>query len=315
MKKKIILDCDPGHDDAIAMMLAVGNPQYIDIACISTVGGNQVLELTTENALNLLHLMDAEIPVVPGLEGPLIRRLETAESVHGKSGLDGPALQPSPRSPEKRNFIDVYTEILTRNREKTVIVATGPQTNVATFLLARPELKDKIESIVFMGGACFGGNWSPKAEFNIFVDPEAAQIVAGCGIPIVMCGLDVTHKAVITEDEVKHIAGIGNRTGRVFQELIAFYSKSSGRDFLREDEGQKIRLHDVTAISYLLRPDIFTTRDLFVTIDTSLSPYSRGATVVDYGCRYEHPPNMKVCFDIDREAFIDDLYTAISRLP
>lgn len=172
MKKKIILDCDPGHDDAIAMMLAVGNPQYIDIACISTVGGNQVLELTTENALNLLHLMDAEIPVVPGLEGPLIRRLETAESVHGKSGLDGPALQPSPRSPEKRNFIDVYTEILTRNREKTVIVATGPQTNVATFLLARPELKDKIESIVFMGGACFGGNWSPKAEFNIFFRPR-----------------------------------------------------------------------------------------------------------------------------------------------
>ena len=313
--KKIILDCDPGHDDAIAMMLAIGNPENIEIACISTVGGNQVLELTTSNALDLLYLMDAEIPVVAGLAGPLIRELETAEIVHGASGLDGPTLTRSPRKAEKQNFIDMYTKILTRSEEKVTIVATGPQTNVATFLLARPELKDKIESIVFMGGACFGGNWSPKAEFNIFVDPEAAQIVAHCGVPIVMCGLDVTHRATITKDEIKRIAGIGNQTGRVFQELIDFYSKSSEPDFLREDEGQKIRLHDVTAISYLLQPSIFQTRDLFVTIDTSPSPYSRGATVVDYGNRYNRSPNMKVCFDIDRKAFVEELYTAISRLP
>ena len=313
--KKIILDCDPGHDDAIAMMLAIGNPQEIEIACISTVGGNQVLELTTQNALDLLHLMGAEIPVVAGLGGPLIRKLETAESVHGKSGLDGPTLARSPRRAEKRNFIDVYTEILTHSKEKITIVATGPQTNVATFLLARPELKHKIESIVFMGGACFGGNWSPKAEFNIFVDPEAAQIVSGCGIPLVMCGLDVTHKATITEEEVGRIAGIGNRTANVFQKLIAFYSRSSEPNFLHEYEGPKIRLHDVTAISYLLQPNLFCTRDLFVVIDTSPSPYSRGATVVDYAGRYRRPPNMKVCFDIERKAFVESLYTAISRLP
>ena len=134
--------------------------------------------------------MGAEIPVVAGLSGPLLRKLETAESVHGKSGLDGPTLARSPRRAEKRNFIDLYTEILTHKKEKITIVATGPQTNVATFLLTRPELKHRIESIVFMGGACFGGNWSPKAEFNIFVDPEAAQIVSGCGIPLVMCGVN-----------------------------------------------------------------------------------------------------------------------------
>ena len=313
--KKIILDCDPGHDDAVAMMLALGNPRDIEIACISTVGGNQVLEFTTNNALDLLHLMDAEIPVVAGSAGPLIRELETAESVHGKSGLDGPVLVRSPREAENRNFIDMYTEIITQSEQKITIVLTGPQTNAAIFLLARPELKDRIESIVFMGGACFGGNWSPKAEFNIFVDPEAAQIVAGSGVPIVMCGLDVTHKAVITEDEVKRIAGIGSRTAGVFEQLIAFYSKSSGSDFLREEEGRKIRLHDAAAISYLLQPDIFTTRYLFVTIDTSSSPYSRGAAVVDYGCRYGRPPNMRVCFDINREAFVEALYAAISRLP
>ena len=313
--KKIILDCDPGHDDAIAMMLAVGNPDAIELACVSTVGGNQVLEMTTNNALDLLYLMKTDVPVVAGLPGPLLRELEVAESVHGKTGLDGPTLERSPRRAEARNFVDAYTDILTESKDPVTIVATGPQTNVATFLLARPELKQKIASIVFMGGACFGGNWSPKAEFNIYVDPEAAQIVANAGVPIVMCGLDVTHKATITDEEVGRIGAIGNRTGRVFQELIEFYARTSSPDFLREEEGRKIRLHDVTAIAYLLRPDIFKTRDLFVAIDTSPSPYSRGATVVDYGGGYGRSTNMTVCFDIDRETFVNDLFVAVQRLP
>ena len=313
--KKIIFDCDPGHDDAIALMLAVGSSEHLEIACVSTVGGNQILELTTQNALNLLHLMGADIPVVAGLPGPLLRKLETAESVHGKTGLDGPHLDTSPKKALERNFIDVYTDILQQSDEKVTIVATGPQTNVAAFLIARPELKKKIESIVFMGGACFGGNWSPEAEFNIYVDPEAAQVVANSGVPTVMCGLDVTHRATITEEEVERFGAIGNRSGRVLQELIEFYSRSAGTDFLREDEGPKIRLHDVTAIAYLLYPEIFTTRDLFVTIDTTPASHARGATVVDYVQRYNQQPNMTVCFDIDRPVFIQNLYEAVKKLP
>ncbi|WP_020612998.1 nucleoside hydrolase [Sediminispirochaeta bajacaliforniensis] len=313
--KEIILDCDPGHDDAIAMMLAIGNSEKLRVSCISTVGGNQILEKTTVNALDLLYLMKANIPVVAGQKGPLVRPLEIAENVHGKSGLDGPLIESSPYRPLDRNFIDVYTDILKASEQKVTIVATGPQSNIATFILARPELKHKIEQIVFMGGSCFGGNWSPKAEFNIYVDPEAAQIVANSGIPLVMCGLDVTHKATVTTQEVEDFSRIGNRTGVVLKELIDFYAKTAGKDFLCEDEGPKIRLHDVTTIAYLLRPDIFTSRELFVTIDTSNSPYSRGATIVDYDKLYSKTPNMRVCFGIDRSTFVNELFAAVKKLP
>lgn len=313
--KHIIIDCDPGHDDAIALMLALGNTEKLHIECISTVGGNQILEKTTNNALDLLHLMKSNVPVVKGLSKPLVRPLEIADSVHGDSGLDGPSLEKSPIKSVDSNFIDLYTKILTDSEDKVTFVVTGPQSNMALFLLARPELSDKIEQIIFMGGACFGGNWSPKSEFNIYVDPEAAQIVASSGIPCVMCGLDVTHKAFITFEEIEKFRAIGNETGKVFSELLDFFSKSSDPDFLNEEDGVKIRLHDVTTIAYLIRPDLFTFRDLYVAIDTSDSKYTRGSTIVDYTNTFKEKANMKVCFDIDRPGFIEELYQAVKKLP
>lgn len=316
MRIPIILDCDPGHDDAIALMLALGNKEIIDLKCISTVGGNQILDKTTRNALQLLELMDETVPVVKGMAKPLVRPLEIADSVHGDSGMDGPSLPPPHRSPSDSFLLDMYARILEESEEKITFVVTGPQTNMALLLIARPDLKAKIKQIVFMGGACFGGNWSPHSEFNIYVDPEAAQVVASSGLPVVMCGLDVTHKATITVEEIQRFRNIGNKTGVVFAELLDFFSKTSDPDFLKEEEGPKIRLHDVTTIAYLLKPEIFETRDLFVSIDmASNMNVNRGSTIVDYTNSFKKEPNMKVCFNIDREKFIDLLFNSISKLP
>ena len=316
MVPSIILDCDPGHDDAIALMLALGSSDKLSIKAVSTVGGNQTLEKVTLNTLKLLTLMQrTDIPVFKGNEKPLTRPLESAASIHGVSGLDGPDLAAEQINVTSGNLVELYANVLRESKDKITFVVTGPQTNMAIFLLAYPELKPKIDKIIFMGGACFGGNWSPKAEFNIYVDPEAAKVVANSGVPLVMCGLDVTHKSTITFEEVERFRNIGNKTGKVFAELIDFFSSTSGKDFLAEQEGIKIRLHDVAAVSYLLSPELFTTRDLFVDIDVSDSNYTRGATIVDYDGIYHKKPNMTVCFDIDRKAFIEQLFSAIEKLP
>ncbi len=311
----IILDCDPGSDDAIAMMMALGREGQIDLRCVSTVAGNQTIEKTTRNALRLLELMERDIPVVQGATGPLIRPLETAADVHGESGLDGPQLPEAKGQAVNVRLLDYYADIIDSQEGKVTFVLIGPQTNMALFLLARPDLKEKIDRIIFMGGACFGGNRTLKAEFNIYVDPEAAQIVANAGIPLVMCGLDVTHKAIITPQEIEEFRSLGNRSGVVLAELLDFYTQRAEPAFLKEEEGPLIPLHDVVAIAYLLRPDIFLTRELFVSIDRSESPVSRGATIVDYQGRSGSPANMTVCFDINRDAFIQDLLQAVKTLP
>ncbi|WP_194436604.1 nucleoside hydrolase [Vibrio fluminensis] len=315
--KKLIIDCDPGHDDAIALMLAIGNRDKFDIQCISTVGGNQILEKTTNNTLKLLELMDVNIPVVAGRDKPLVRALEIADSVHGDSGIDGPELPFTQKRALDENFIDTYARLLDSldPDEKMTFVVTGPQTNMALFLLARPEYKDKIEQILFMGGACFGGNWSPKSEFNIYVDPEAAQIVSTSGVPIVMCGLDVTHQATINQEEIEYFRHSGSQCGLVIAEMLDFFSETSTPEFRREAEGKKIRLHDVTAIAYLLSPAIFETRELYYEVDLSESRIMRGATIVDYDNVLGKVANSCVCFDIDREKFIQLIKEAVSRLP
>ena len=195
MALPIILDCDPGHDDAIAIVLALASPE-LEVKAITSSAGNQTPEKTLRNVLRMLTLLKRpDIPVAGGAVKPLMRELIIADNVHGESGLDGPALPEPSFAPLNCNAVELMAKTLRESHEPVTLVSTGPQTNVALLLNSHPELHDKIAQIVIMGGAMALGNWTPAAEFNIYVDPEAAEIVFQSGIPIVMAGQDVTHKA------------------------------------------------------------------------------------------------------------------------
>lgn len=197
MALPIILDCDPGHDDAIAMVLALASPE-LDVKAITASAGNQTPDKTLRNVLRMLTLLGRQdIPVAGGARKPLMRELIIAENVHGESGLDGPALPEPDFTPQACTAVELMAKTLRESPQPVTIVATGPQTNVALLLNSHPELHDKIARIVLMGGAMVLGNWQPAAEFNIYVDPEAAEIIFQSGIPVVMAGLDVTHRAQI----------------------------------------------------------------------------------------------------------------------
>ena len=205
-KIPILIDCDPGHDDAVMLMLAIGSGLF-DIKAITTSAGNQTQEKTLKNALKILALLGSDIPVFRGCEKPLFRNLIIADYVHGEMGLDGPDLPEPTQQPEAQSATEAMARILTDSPEKITLVPTGPLTNIATLLLAYPHLKPKIERISLMGGGIFRGNMTPTAEFNIYVDPEAAAVVFNAGVPITMCGLDVTHKALVFQEDIDRFQG------------------------------------------------------------------------------------------------------------
>lgn len=295
-KKPIIMDCDPGHDDAIAILLALASDK-LDVKAITTVAGNQTVEKTFNNALRVLSFVDKYVPVAKGASKPLIRDLETAPEVHGESGLEGPELPEPTIEPSELSAIDLMVDVIMNSEEKITIVPTAALTNVATLFLTHPEVKDKIEEISLMGGACDGGNWTPSAEFNILVDPEAADIVFRSGVPITMCGLDVTHKAQIYKDEIEVIRGLGNKTSVMVAELLDFFAIfHKNEDFGFEGPP----LHDPCAVAYLIDPTIFTTSKHFVEIETK-GELTLGATVVDVRDMSGKEKNVNVVFDVDRE--------------
>ncbi|MEG0134673.1 MAG: nucleoside hydrolase [Cetobacterium sp.] len=315
-KTPIIFDCDPGHDDAIALIMALSSDK-LDIKAITTTAGNQTQEKILRNTINILGFLnknDSGIMIGKGLDKPLIKDLIIADNVHGESGLDGPVL------PENKthNFIinsslNVMKNILENSKEKITIVATGPLTNVAVFLTVYPELKNKIEKISLMGGACFGGNITSNSEFNIFVDPEAAKIVFDSGVPIVMSGLDVTLKAQVYEKEIIEFKNYG-RVGTFVSELLEFFHKTTTPHFLaKEDEEEGAHLHDPCAVAYLLDESIFTGKQLYVTVDKN-DGYSNGQTVVDYGSNIDKNKNAYVLFDLKREALIEMIKDACIKL-
>lgn len=203
MPTPIIIDCDPGHDDAIAILLALAHPGELDIRGITTVGGNQILDKITDNALKILSFVNADIPVAKGAAAPLLGKLVTGEEAHGESGMDGPALPASKFKPVEQGAVEFMLEIIRASEEKITLVPTAPLTNIALLIMAYPEVKERIEKISLMGGGLAYGNVTRTAEFNIYVDPEAARIVFESGIPIVMSGLDVTDKAAIFEEEIQ----------------------------------------------------------------------------------------------------------------
>lgn len=303
MKKPVIIDCDPGHDDAIALLMAFAS-DALDIKAVTVVAGNQTLDKTLNNALRVLSFAGINTTVAAGASKPLMRKLITAPDVHGISGLDGPTLPEPSLIPAEKNAVEVMAEIIRQSSEAITLIPTGPLTNVALFILTHPELKGKIERISLMGGACFGGNRSPVAEFNIWADPEAASIVFSSGIPITMCGLDVTHKALIYKEEVEKIRGLG-RIGRVVAELLDFYEQF----YLRQGFSGS-PLHDPCAVAWAIDPSLITTRKLHVDVET-VGEFTTGATVVDRNNILCQQPNAYVAFDIDRDRFIAMLFESI----
>jgi pyrimidine-specific ribonucleoside hydrolase len=308
MSIPVIMDCDPGHDDAIALVLAVASPE-IEIKAVTTSAGNQTIEKTTLNARKVLSFLGSDVPVARGAPRPLFRDLIIAPQVHGESGLDGPAL-PEPRFPESDlSAVELMAKVLTESDRKITLVPTAALTNVATLFLTRPELKENIERICLMGGSSVGGNWTPAAEFNILVDPEAAQIVFNSGLPIVMCGLDVTHKALVTRADVERFRSIGKRTAVMVAELLDFFRKFHEDNF--DFAGSP--LHDPCTIVFLVDPSLFSWKKAHVDVECR-GRFSTGATVVDFRGKDGREMNVDVVLDIDRPRFIDLIDAALRRL-
>lgn len=301
MALPIILDCDPGHDDAIAMVLALASPE-LDVKAITASAGNQTPDKTLRNVLRMLTLLRRQdIPVAGGARKPLMRELIIAENVHGESGLDGPALPEPDFTPQACTAVELMAKTLRESPQPVTIVATGPQTNVALLLNSHPELHDKIARIVLMGGAMVLGNWQPAAEFNIYVDPEAAEIVFQSGIPVVMAGLDVTHRAQIHGLDIERFRQVGNPVATIVAELLDFfmeYHKDAKWGFTGAP------LHDPCTIAWLLKPELFTSVERWVGVETQ-GKYTQGMTVIDYYFLTGKQPNTTVLLDIDRERFVD----------
>jgi len=301
MALPIILDCDPGHDDAIALVLALASPE-LEVKAVTSSAGNQTPDKTLRNVLRMLTLLKrSDIPVAGGAGKPLMRDLIIADNVHGETGLDGPALPEPGFAPQNCTAVELMAKVLRESPEPVTLVATGPQTNVALLLNSHPELHAKIARIVIMGGAMGLGNWTPAAEFNIYVDPEAAEIVFQSGIPVVMAGLDVTHRAQIMADDIERFRAINNPVARTVAELLDFfmeYHKTEKWGF------QGAPLHDPCTIAWLLKPEIFTTVRRWVGVETQ-GKYTQGMTVVDYFMLSGNEPNTDIMLDIDRQAFVD----------
>ncbi len=301
MALPIILDCDPGHDDAIALVLALASPE-LEVKAVTSSAGNQTPDKTLRNVLRMLTLLKrSDIPVAGGAVKPLMRDLIIADNVHGETGLDGPALPEPGFAPQNCTAVELMAKVLRESPEPVTLVATGPQTNVALLLNSHPELHAKIARIVIMGGAMGLGNWTPAAEFNIYVDPEAAETVFQSGIPVVMAGLDVTHRAQIMADDIERFRAINNPVARTVAELLDFfmeYHKTEKWGF------QGAPLHDPCTIAWLLKPEIFTTARRWVGVETQ-GKYTQGMTVVDYFMLTGNEPNTDIMLDIDRQAFVD----------
>lgn len=307
MTQPIICDCDPGHDDAIALIAAFAQPE-LDVLAVTTSAGNQTQAKTLNNALRILTLMgQTQVEVAEGASKPLERELIIADNVHGESGIEGPQLPDPGFEPVSQSALQLMINKLEQAREAITLVPTGPLTNIASLLSQRPDLKNKIKQIVLMGGAADAGNWTPAAEFNIYVDPEAADIVFNSGLPIVMAGLDVTHKAYITEDDIQAIRDVNNPVATCVAELLEYFV------IYHKDPKWGLKgapLHDPCTIAWLVKPELFTSLDCWVGIETQ-GEFTQGMTVVDRYHLSGKPKNAKVLLDIDRQGFVNWLINSL----
>jgi len=302
--KPIILDCDPGHDDALAIMLAVADPN-IDLRAVTTVAGNVPLDMTTTNALRVLDMVGRpDIPVARGADRPLVRELSTAAIMHGESGLAGPLPVAPSRTAIPGGALDLMESVL--NDTPATLVVTGPQTNLALLIQQRPELLSRVERVVFMGGAIDLGNWTPAAEFNIWVDPHAADIVMRSGLDLTMIGLEVTHQAWLADEHAEQLRDRGD-CGRFVAELldhfVGFHQARFG--------WPGAPIHDAVTIAHLIDPTLVDTIDANVQIELQ-SDLCLGRTVVDRWHVTDRPANCHVGLDIDRDRFVTLLTQRLS---
>ena len=310
--QSLIIDTDPGQDDAVAILLALASPE-IHLLGITAVAGNVPLALTEVNVRKVCDLAGrTDMPVFAGLDRPLVRPLITAEHVHGKTGLDGPDL-PDPQTPlQDQHAVDFMIETLRREPAGSVTIApVGPLSNVAMAMQMAPDIIPRIKQIVLMGGAYFEvGNITPAAEFNIHVDPHAATVVFSSGVPITMMPLDVTHKALTSTNRVDALRDIGNRTGAAIADMLVFFERFDEAKY--GSDGAP--LHDPCTIAWMIAPDMFTGRHCNVEIETS-SELTMGMTVIDWWRVTDRQPNALVIGDLDADRFFALITERLARLP
>jgi inosine-uridine nucleoside N-ribohydrolase len=304
----VLIDCDPGHDDAMALLLALASPE-LELLGVTTTHGNQTLAKTTANALRVLEFVGrGDMPVAAGADRPLLREPKVAAAVHGETGLDGPDLPPPAGAPDSAHAVDFLAQRLRDAPQPLTVIPTGPLTNIALLLARHPDVVPQIERIVLMGGAIAEGNTTPAAEFNIWVDPEAAARVFAGGIELTMVGLDVTHRALMTPEHAEKLRAHG-RVGAMVAELWAFYHRFHARVY--DFPGTPV--HDALAVAHVIRGDLLTTKHCNVEIDCA-SELCRGRTVVDLWQISGREPNCHVAVEVDADGFLDLLVERIGSM-
>ena len=301
----IILDCDPGHDDAMAIILAAYNPK-IKLLGISTVSGNGAIEKVTQNALRVCALAKINVPVAQGSGVSLLGAAEAATDIHGESALDGADLPAPIFELQKITGVELIGKLVRESTEKVTLVATGPLTNIALFLKLYPELVSNVQQIVFMGGSASRGNRTPYAEFNIWMDPEATDVVLKSGLPLTMCGLDVTHQALVTKEIFGELEAMGTELSKMIIGLMKFFAKTYDEVFEMPDPP----LHDPVAIAVLI--DSTVVQSKFVNVECELKgEFTRGATVVDIFDREGRKKNATVALNLDAPKFWSMMLDAV----
>ena len=306
-KIKMILDCDVGHDDAVALMVAAKHPA-LELLGVTAVAGNQTLDKTLPNTLHVCQHLDLHVPVYGGMSLPMVRDQVTAGDVHGESGLDGPVFEPLTwKKAEAEHAVNYLIRTLMDSDGDVTLVPVAPLTNIAMAMRLEPRIIPKIKRIVMMGGAYGLGNTTPAAEFNVFVDPEAAHVVFTSGVPIVMMGLDLTNQALADMSVIERMEAIGNPAGKLFGDIMRFTFKSQAVNGLAAGP-----VHDVTAVVYLFAPEVFTTKPAYVELELNHGP-SYGRTVCDFVGRMGHEPNALVGTGIDLARFWDIVEETLRR--
>ena len=309
--RKVIIDCDPGQDDAVALFLAMSSPDELDILGVTTVAGNVPLELTQRNARMMCDIAGRrDLPVYAGCERPLVLEPITAEYIHGNTGIDGVDVFDPDTPLQQGHAVDFIIETLLAAKKGTVtLIPTGPMTNVATAIQREPAILDRIQEIVAMGGAMReGGNRSPSAEFNVLVDPHAADIVYNSGKPVTALGLDVTHQVLSTRERVARMRALDNAVAVATADMLSFFHRYDTKKY--GSEGAP--LHDPCTIAWMLRPDLFATRRCNLSVEKE-SELTLGHTAVDFWHVTDRPHNVDWAYEVDAEGFYDLLIERLAR--
>jgi inosine-uridine nucleoside N-ribohydrolase len=307
MAVPILLDCDPGHDDAVAILLAAGNAA-VDLRAITTVAGNCPLDLATRNARRVAALAGLDVPIAAGAAGPRMGELVTAPDIHGETGLDGHDLtQEAPL--DGRSAVELIADVLESSSERVTLVPTGPLTNIADFVEQRPDLHSRVHEIVLMGGSTERGNTTPAAEFNIWVDPEAAAVVFESGLPVTMIGLNLTHQATATPDVLERIQALPGAPAEAVADWMTFFGSRYERVFGRFAPP----VHDPCTVALLIDPSLMQLVNTFVAVETQ-GRWTRGMTVVDLHGRLGREPNARVALELDKPRFWDLVVSALEAL-